>query len=989
MSAQNKSPGLQIIESKGSVDPPIANRTELLSVNASRGMESPRILEVGSPDMKIRPSLSRPPSIQKITDAAHKMGDYFSTSMANLHSSHNMSESPSYSRTSSTSSLGKLLESFHHHKPNVTSRKSTNTIATSPSRDNLGILARAKRSSVKLDEYDRQTHEETVSMVSQLPKVKETHYVRVEYDPITHKRILNTYEILKDLGSGQHGKVKLAKDLNSNQLVAIKIVDRGSKPRLGRLTRPGSSQEDKIRREIAIMKKCSHPHVVKLLEVLDAESSRKIYMVLEYLEKGEIQWQKEDEETDFKPEPLLSLSEAKNVFRDVVSGLEYLHNQGIIHRDIKPSNLLVSKDYVVKISDFGVSFAASLEGNDEVELAKTAGTPAFLAPELCKTDGSCDKVTYKIDIWALGVTLYCLLFGCLPFNAESEFALFDTICNKPLTYPDTNKWKCSPPIPDYDLNQAKDLIDKLLRKSPEHRIEISDIKAHPFFLEGLSRAQSRKYKSNWNSKMKIAVSTEEVNEAVVGIGNRIKKKLSDVFRLTGLSAPKTKQSLYVQSLKGMMSPSDSESSAGTPTNGEHSYLLSEALSTSGWSKGSSLPSSPSAQSATPPKLVTHRSELAPGNRDSLALSVDSSTTDSSSLSKVVETKHNVDADSLIVPNRRGSSALSQLSEIIGTTSNPDSSKVPITESELTITTDTSDRELIDPSYSVDDKFDPTNTEQETDSPKGASLPVVPSFASLDSFYGNSSNPNSSSLETSVYTGIPSQRLPTDLGTRQGSLSSSTSMSRASHGEFRSAASHTLGNDVPLHTMNSAVSVPEHIKSDLESIAPAITNEYYSARRTPSTGRQGNIVVPQRRNSRKVVFNNDSENSASSDDGGSSEQRTIRVPDHLQEIQKSPTNAARNPLYGKKLVIAPVSHNSESGSDSEDSDDSAELTLSFGMNRSRPPLVARPSLPRATSHATSIIQDSIQDVPVNLISPDYQTEASKLIPGIGNTDLSGK
>ncbi|KAG7835892.1 hypothetical protein KL943_001541 [Ogataea angusta] len=952
-------------------------------------MDSPRILEEGSPDTKVRPGLSRPPSIQKITDAAHKVGDYFSISMANLHSSQNTSESPSYSRTSSTSSLGKLLESFHHHKPNVTTRKSTNSIATSPSRDSIGILARARRSSAKLDEYDRQTHEETVLPLPHLPKVKETHYVRVEYDPITHKRILNTYEILKDLGSGQHGKVKLAKDLNSNELVAIKIVDRGSKPRLGRLTRPGSSQEDKIRREIAIMKKCSHPHVVKLLEVLDAESSRKIYMVLEYLEKGEIQWQKEDEETGFKPEPLLSLSEAKNVFRDVVSGLEYLHNQGIIHRDIKPSNLLVSKDYVVKISDFGVSFAASLEGNDEVELAKTAGTPAFLAPELCKTDGSCDKVTYKIDIWALGVTLYCLLFGCLPFNAESEFALFDTICNKPLTYPDTNKWKCSPPIPDYDLNQAKDLINKLLRKSPEHRIEISDIKAHPFFLEGLSRAQSRKYKANWNSKMKIAVSNEEVNEAVVGIGNRIKKKLSDVFRLTGLSAPKTKHSLYVQSLKGMMSPCDSESSTGSPTNGEHSYLLSEALSTSGWSKSSSLPSSPSAQSATPPRLVTRRSELMPGNRESLALSIDSNTTDSSLLSKAVETKHNADADSLIAPRQRGSSALSQLSEIIRTTSNPDSSNMPISESEMTITTDTSNRELIDPSDRVDDKSDRENTAEEEDSSNRALLPVVPSFASLDSFYENSSNPNSSSFETSVYTGIPSQRLPTNLGTQHGSVSSSTSMSRASAGELRSAASHTLANDVPLHTMNSAVSVPEHIKSDMESIAPAVSNDYYSTRKVLSVGRSANTAVPQRRNSRKVVFDNDSENSASSDDNGPSGQRTIKVLEKPQRTQKASGSVARNPLYGKKLVIAPVSHDSESGSDSEDSDDSAELTLSFGMNRSRPPLVARPSLPRATSHATSIIQDSIHDVPVNLISPDYQTEANKLIPGIGDTEMSGK
>ncbi|OWB62110.1 nucleotide binding protein [[Candida] boidinii] len=414
------------------------------------------------------------------------------------------------------------------------------------------------------------------STLSDTSTVKETHHVHVEYDPVTGKRVLNTYEIIKDLGSGQHGKVKLARDIETNIRVAIKIVNRTSKPSLGRLMRPGSSQEDKIRREIAIMKKCNHPHVVKLIEVLDDVNSRKIYLVLEYLKKGEIKWQKtendllqinknnkngstsieainnnkdtqldqptnvdlneiekiktsESEKDQFENEPFLTLKESKQVFRDVVSGLEYLHNQGIIHRDIKPSNLLVSEDNIVKISDFGVSFAASLDGNNEFELAKTAGTPAFLAPELCKTDGSEVKVTYKIDIWALGVTLYCLLFGRLPFEAKSEFVLFDTINNEALCFPDMKKWKSSKPLSDEDFKQAKDLLCKLLEKNPEKRIDISEIKQHPFFVEGLSRIQSEKYSRNWNNKMKIEPTTEEVDEAVLGIGSRVRKKAHDTL----------------------------------------------------------------------------------------------------------------------------------------------------------------------------------------------------------------------------------------------------------------------------------------------------------------------------------------------------------------------------------------------------------------------------------------------------------------------------
>ncbi|GME98250.1 unnamed protein product [Ambrosiozyma monospora] len=152
--------------------------------------------------------------------------------------------------------------------------------------------------------------------------VKETHHVHVEYDPVTRKRVLNSYEILRDLGSGQHGKVKLAMDTATRQLVAIKIVDRKSKPKLGRLTRPGNSQEDKIRREIAIMKKCDHVNVVKLIEVLDAETSRKIYLVLEFCERGEIEWQRKDDSTNNLPEPMLSWDVARHVFREVVVGLE-------------------------------------------------------------------------------------------------------------------------------------------------------------------------------------------------------------------------------------------------------------------------------------------------------------------------------------------------------------------------------------------------------------------------------------------------------------------------------------------------------------------------------------------------------------------------------------------------------------------------------------------------------------------------------------------
>ncbi|KAJ3240350.1 hypothetical protein HDU81_004018 [Chytriomyces hyalinus] len=257
-------------------------------------------------------------------------------------------------------------------------------------------------------------------------------------------KLINQYTVIREIGRGVHGKVKVAEDTEEGGLWAIKIVDKHAKKRfqsrfafsqslqnqrLSSATSQSSNnvnspslssntptsatlsstldamnnlQLEKIKREIAILKKIDHANVVGLREVIDDPEAAKIYLVLEYMAGGEVEWR--DLSFD-PPRPVMAASDARRILRDVLRGLEYLHHNGIIHRDIKPANLLWdSQKENVKISDFGVSVFIDVTSQDtaavQMELAKTAGSPAFFAPELCAVvddDDDDDEKTRDIN----------------------------------------------------------------------------------------------------------------------------------------------------------------------------------------------------------------------------------------------------------------------------------------------------------------------------------------------------------------------------------------------------------------------------------------------------------------------------------------------------------------------------------------------------------------------------------------------------------------
>lgn len=552
---------------------------------------------------------------------------------------------------------------------------------------------------------------------------KETSKAEVDRDMFTGLKTINYYEVLREIGRGRQGKVKFARNLafkgeDGNDLFcAIKIVPRASgRRRLGRIAEPTTD----VKREIAILKKARHPNVVALYEVIDDPEYKKVYLILEYVARGEIVWrtnapdsiikinnnrwqfeksggkltteidegeaykvhsdwvrhtdvsrrhehsmgmrtpggdhyyahsETDDElsdlsrnpslvmqrsntpsrgnsQIDYEPSsagmlegtwygsyqdisrdvlqdrrgslfsavshmssehegleineqeayvPTLTFSEARRSFQNVLLGLEFLHHIGIIHRDIKPANLLVASSGEVKISDFGVSYLGKPlteeEADDQVkkqeageteelvdddrELAKSVGTPAFWAPELCYDDTSIfadnasPKITGALDLWSLGVTLYCMVYARLPFYANEEVGLHEAICTAEPFFPSTRLVPVEDVSPsgssnsnkrsEYELKleyvpeAVRDLIRQLLVKDPSKRMTVKQAKSHPWVVEGLQDPTEFLQRTDLpeEGKEKLAKEAEQDLETAVKTLTYVQQAVSNVKSAVG------------------------------------------------------------------------------------------------------------------------------------------------------------------------------------------------------------------------------------------------------------------------------------------------------------------------------------------------------------------------------------------------------------------------------------------------------------------------
>lgn len=244
----------------------------------------------------------------------------------------------------------------------------------------------------------------------------------------------------------------------------------------------------------------------------------------------------------------------------------------------------------MKISDFGVSyFNQHLAGSknqydDEIdrELAETAGTPAFFAPELCSSlenNQHDDRhITKAIDVWALGVTLYCLLYGQCPFTASTEFELFDIIPTAPLEFPQET--------PD----NLVDLLEKLLAKDPQDRITLEQVKHHPWVIEDLEDPTIWWQEADPTLYKPVEVTDEEVNRAVT-IMDRLKKSIrrisSSISSLTHSFSRKSSTTSSIPSSSDIHpSPTNTTSTINTTTITHHEEKQHHHQPNNGWKPAS-------------------------------------------------------------------------------------------------------------------------------------------------------------------------------------------------------------------------------------------------------------------------------------------------------------------------------------------------------------------------------------------------------------------
>ncbi|XP_039513192.1 serine/threonine-protein kinase MARK1 isoform X2 [Pimephales promelas] len=299
---------------------------------------------------------------------------------------------------------------------------------------------------------------------------------------------IGNYRLLKTIGKGNFAKVKLARHVLTGREVAVKIIDK---------TQLNPTSLQKLFREVRIMKVLNHPNIVKLFEVIETEKT--LYLIMEYASGGEV--------FDYLvAHGRMKEKEARAKFRQIVSAVQYCHQKRIVHRDLKAENLLLDADMNIKIADFGFSNEFTIGS----KLDTFCGSPPYAAPELFqgkKYDGP------EVDVWSLGVILYTLVSGSLPFDGQNLKELRERVLR--------GKYR----IPFYMSTDCENLLKKLLVLNPGKRGSLEQIMKDRWMNVGHEEEELKPYtepEPDFSDTKRIELMItmgfpkDEITEALVG-----------------------------------------------------------------------------------------------------------------------------------------------------------------------------------------------------------------------------------------------------------------------------------------------------------------------------------------------------------------------------------------------------------------------------------------------------------------------------------------
>ncbi|KAL2922306.1 CBL-interacting serine/threonine-protein kinase 1 [Bienertia sinuspersici] len=316
---------------------------------------------------------------------------------------------------------------------------------------------------------------------------------------------IGKYSLGRILGEGNFGKVKFAKNTQTGDSYAVKILEKKKILNL-KIT-------DQIKREIATLKLLKHPNIVRLYEVI--ASKTKIYMVLEFVHGGELF-------DKVASRGKLPEKEGRRLFQQLIDGVSYCHDRGVYHRDLKLENILIDDKGSLKVSDFGLSALPQHFGSDGL-LHTTCGSPNYVAPEILANRGYSGATA---DVWSCGVILYVILTGYLPFDDRNLAVLYQKITRGDVQIP---KW-LSP--------GAKKMIKRILDPNPVTRITVAEIKANEWFRQGYVPSIPEDEEDNISIDVEpLLISSEKAD----GDGEKSMKSpglptLINAFQLIGMSS---------------------------------------------------------------------------------------------------------------------------------------------------------------------------------------------------------------------------------------------------------------------------------------------------------------------------------------------------------------------------------------------------------------------------------------------------------------------